>query len=76
MKSKRYHKSSAKGSDRKIVAECGVTAFYITPMIGFSWGDLYGRRIWIGWLHYYFQFSLKDRTGGSQAARPHQLALK
>jgi hypothetical protein len=34
--------------------------FYITPLIGFSWGKAYGKCVWVGWLRYLVQFNFKQ----------------
>ena len=34
--------------------------FYITPLIGYSWGKPYGKNIWIGWLRWLFRINFRD----------------
>lgn len=34
--------------------------FYITPLVGFSWGEPYGKTIWIGWLRFLVTFHFED----------------
>lgn len=33
--------------------------FYITPLIGFTWGDAYGRSFWVGWLKWLLKINIK-----------------
>lgn len=41
--------------------------FYVTPLIGFSWGKPYGKSLWFGWFRWLFTVSFSDKPGTSKA---------
>lgn len=36
--------------------------FYITPLVGFSYGNAYGKSLWFGWLRWLIMISFDGRT--------------
>jgi hypothetical protein len=38
--------------------------FYITPLIGYSWCEPYGKSIWLGWGRWLVTFEIKPEMKG------------
>jgi hypothetical protein len=37
---------------KRLIFEKDNGAIYVTPLIGFSWGEKYKKAFWIGWLYW------------------------